>query len=53
MIARLDTDTEFRRMHGKLALLAKVLLKTGVVGLFELPAFWRFHPYMRLEITKR
>jgi SAM-dependent methyltransferase len=53
MIERLDWDTEFRRMHSGIALLAKLAMITGLIRAFEWPVFRRFQPYMRLEISKR
>lgn len=53
MIERLSYDKEFEQRQKSIALLARLMMKLGVVRLFEFPVFWRFHPYMHLEITSK
>ncbi len=51
-IERLKDDEEFRRRHGKLGTIARMIAKTGLLNVFKHRLFWNYHPYMQLEITR-
>jgi SAM-dependent methyltransferase len=51
MIERLQYDEAFAKRQKKISLLARLALDSGMVRLLEAPVFYRFNPYMFLEIT--
>jgi SAM-dependent methyltransferase len=51
MVERLQYDAAFAQRQEKIARLARLALGAGIVRLLESPVFYRFNPYMFLEIT--
>lgn len=51
LIDRLDEDPEFTKRQGILAIPARAMKRTGLLNVLKKPAFYRFHPYMMLELT--
>ena len=52
MIERLNYDAAFAQRQQKVAILARLMLGSGIVRLLETAALQRFNPYMYLIITK-
>ena len=50
LIGRLYLDEEFKQRHSRVSALAKILLRCGLVKLFEMSPFVGLHPYVCLEL---
>ena len=53
IVNRLDEDKEFQRRQNLVGFFAKNLKKFGLLNLLNNHIFYSFHPYMKVEITKK
>ena len=53
IINRLDEDKEFQNRQNFVGFIAKNLKKFGVLNFLNIKIFHSFHPYMKIEITKK
>ena len=53
IIDRLDEDKEFQKRQSFVGFFAKNLKKFGFFKLLNSNAFHFFHPYMKIEVTKK
>ena len=53
IIDRLDEDKEFQKRQSFVGFFAKSLKKFGFLKFLNSNAFHFFHPYMKIEVTKK
>ena len=53
IVNRLDEDKEFKKRQNFVGFFAKKLKKFGLLGLLNHNTFHSFHPYMKIEITRK
>jgi len=53
IVQRLDEDREFEKRQYFVGMCAKILKKLGFLKIFNSSFFYFFHPYMKIEITKK
>ena len=53
IVSRLDSDKEFKKRQRFVGIISKILKKIGFLEILNNHIFHSFHPYMKIEITKK